>query len=149
MTATSVVPPPMSTTMLDVGSVMGRSAPMAAAMGSSMRKTSRAPALWADSRTARFSTWVMPVGTQMTMRGRTSRRLLCTLEMKCRSMASVTSKSAMTPSFMGRMATMLPGVRPSMRLASAPTARTLLLPRLSRLTATTEGSRRTMPLPLT
>jgi len=37
MTATSVVPPPMSTTMLEVGSVMGRLAPMAAAMGSSMR----------------------------------------------------------------------------------------------------------------
>ena len=37
MTATSVVPPPMSTTMFEVGSVMGRSAPMAAAMGSSMR----------------------------------------------------------------------------------------------------------------
>ena len=37
MTATSVVPPPMSTTMEPVGSVTGRSAPMAAAMGSSMR----------------------------------------------------------------------------------------------------------------
>ena len=45
MTATSVVPPPpISTTMLEVGSVMGRSAPMAAAIGSSIRKTSRAPA---------------------------------------------------------------------------------------------------------
>ena len=37
MTATSVVPPPMSTTMDPVGSSIGRSAPMAAAMGSSMR----------------------------------------------------------------------------------------------------------------
>ena len=37
MTATSVVPPPISTTMEPVGSVTGRSAPMAAAMGSSMR----------------------------------------------------------------------------------------------------------------
>ena len=37
MTATSVVPPPISTTMDPVGSVTGRSAPMAAAMGSSMR----------------------------------------------------------------------------------------------------------------
>jgi hypothetical protein len=37
MTATSVVPPPMSTIMLPLGSVMGRPAPMAAAMGSSMR----------------------------------------------------------------------------------------------------------------
>ena len=36
ITATSVVPPPMSTTMLPVGSLTGRPAPMAAAMGSSM-----------------------------------------------------------------------------------------------------------------
>jgi len=42
----------------------------------------------------------------------------------------------------GRMATMLPGVRPSMRLASSPTESTLLVPAW---TATTEGSRRTMP----
>ena len=33
-------------------------------------------------------------------------------------MRSVTLKSAMTPSFMGRIATMLPGVRPSISLAS-------------------------------
>jgi len=38
----------------------------------------------------------------------------------------VISKSAMTPSFMGRMAVMLPGVLPSISLASLPTARTFL-----------------------
>ena len=42
--------------------------------------------------------------------------------MKCRSISSVTSKSAITPSFSGRMALIVPGVRPSMRLASIPTA---------------------------
>ena len=36
MTATSVVPPPMSTIMLPAGSWMGRFAPIAAAIGSSM-----------------------------------------------------------------------------------------------------------------
>ena len=36
MTATSVVPPPISTTMLPVGSHTGRSAPIAAANGSSI-----------------------------------------------------------------------------------------------------------------
>ena len=36
MTATSVVPPPMSTTMLPVGSCTGSPAPIAAAIGSSM-----------------------------------------------------------------------------------------------------------------
>ena len=149
MTATSVVPPPMSTTMLQVGSVIGSPAPMAAAMGSSIRNTSRAPADSADSRTARFSTWVMPDGTAMMIRGRTKVRRLCTLWMKWRSMASVTSKSAMTPSRIGRMATMLPGVLPSIFLASMPTASTRLLARLLMLTATTEGSLRTMPLPFT
>ena len=39
MTATSAVPPPMSTIMLPTGSVVGRPAPMAAAMGSSMTRT--------------------------------------------------------------------------------------------------------------
>ena len=37
MTAMSVVPPPMSTIMFPVGSEIGRSAPMAADMGCSMR----------------------------------------------------------------------------------------------------------------
>jgi hypothetical protein len=37
MTATSVVPPPMSTTMLPVGSVMGSPAPMAAIIACSTR----------------------------------------------------------------------------------------------------------------
>ena len=66
----------------------------------------------------------------------------CALLMKYRSMASVTSKSAMTPSLSGRMATMLAGVRPSISLASVPTART----RFSFFSmATTEGSSTTMP----
>ncbi len=37
MTATSVVPPPMSTIMFPVGSATGSPAPMAAAIGSSIR----------------------------------------------------------------------------------------------------------------
>src|SRR5438105_4449955 len=52
----------------------------------------------------------------------------------------------MTPSFRGRMATMWLGVRPIMRLALSPTARGR--PSL-RLTATTDGSFRTMPRPRT
>ena len=39
------------------------------AIGSSIRYTSRAPADSADSRTARFSTSVIPNGTQMIIRG--------------------------------------------------------------------------------
>ena len=72
-TATSVVPPPMSTTIEPVGSVTGRPAPIAAAIGSSIRNTRRAPALSADSWIARRSTAVEPEGTQMITRGSRSR----------------------------------------------------------------------------
>ena len=61
-------------------------------------------------------------------------------------MRSVVSKSAMTPSLSGRIATMLPGVRPIIFLASAPTAR---MPPVFWLIATTEGSLSTMPRPRT
>ena len=70
MTATSAVPPPMSTTREPVGSSTGSSAPMAAAMGSSMRNACEAPACSAASKTARFSTDVTPLGMPMTTRGR-------------------------------------------------------------------------------
>ena len=61
------------------------------------------------------------------------------------------SKSAMTPSLSGRMATMFPGVRPTIFFASAPTASTRRPPRApaSFWTATTEGSLQTMPSPFT
>ncbi len=54
MTATSVVPPPMSTTMFPVGSCTGSPAPIAAAIGSSMMYAFRAPAYSAASMTARL-----------------------------------------------------------------------------------------------
>ena len=147
-TATSVVPPPMSTTIDPVGSVTGSPAPIAAAIGSSIRNTRRAPALSADSWIARRSTAVDPEGTQMITRGLAKPRRLCTLRMKCLIISSATSKSAMTPSRSGRIASMLPGVRPTICLASSPTARTCLRPRLM-VIATTDGSSSTIPLPLT
>ncbi len=63
-----------------------------------------------------------------------------------RSIASVFSQSAITPSFNGRMATTRLGVLPIMFLASSPTARTWSVV-IS--IATTLGSRSTMPRPLT
>ena len=58
-------------TVIDpVGSSIGRSAPMAAAIGSSIRYAWRAPAEIVASKTARFSTDVTPDGTQTTTRGR-------------------------------------------------------------------------------
>ena len=152
MTPTSVVPPPMSTTIEPVASATGRPAPIAAAIGSSIRYTCDAPAPSADSRIARRSTWVEPQGTQMMMRGLgENRRESCTFLMNCFSICSVTVKSAITPSFIGRMAAMLPGVLPSICLASRPTAWMVFLPLgpPSWRMATTEGSSSTMPLPRT
>ena len=69
MTAVSLVPPPMSMTMLPIGSSMGRSAPIAAAIGCSISCASAAPARRAASVTARRSTSVIADGTQMTTFG--------------------------------------------------------------------------------
>ena len=147
MTAISVVPPPMSITMLPVGVSTGRPTPIAAAIGSATMNTSFAPAPSAESRTARFSTSVMPDGTQTMTRGFTLKTWFSMMSVrKYRSIFSVTSKSAMTPSFIGRTAMMPSGVRPSMRLASRPTP---LIFFVSRSIATTDGSLRTMPSPFT
>ena len=149
ITPTSVVPPPMSTTMEPEASDTGRPAPMPAAMGSSIRYTAVAPAASAASLMARRSTWVEPQGTQMMMRGLgVSTERGCTILMNCLIICSVITKSAITPSFIGRMASMLPGTLPSMALASWPTAWITFLPwgPPSWRMATTEGSSRTMPL---
>ena len=93
--------------MFPVGSETGSPAPIAAAIGSSIRNASRAPAFRVASSTARFSTPVTPEGTQTTTRG-CAKRCWWTFWMKCRSICSVTSKSAITPSLSGRMAEMVP-----------------------------------------
>ena len=143
MTATSVVPPPMSTMSEPDGSPTGRPAPIAAAIGSSMSPAQRAPALSAASRTARFSTSVTPDGMPSSIRGRGIMPTRSwTLSTKYLIICSVTSKSLMTPSRSGRTAMMLAGVRPTIRLASAPTASTRLV--LASM-ATTDGSLMTMP----
>jgi hypothetical protein len=82
ITATSVVPPPMSTTMFPVGSFTGRPAPIAAAIGSSMMYTRRAPAWCPASFTALCSTPVIPLGTATTTRGLARCRRRCTFWMK-------------------------------------------------------------------
>ncbi len=96
-------------------------APIAAASDSSIRWTSRAPALKVASSTARRSTSVIPEGAQITIRGREKRECM-TLPTNWRSIASVTSKSAITPCRSGRSAEIVAGVRPIIRWASAPTA---------------------------
>ena len=146
MTAISLVPPPMSSTMLPRGLSIAMPAPSAAAIGSRIRSTFPEPALRAASSTARRSTSVTPEGMQMTMCGRLNAPDFSALRTKYLSMAAVTSKSAITPSLSGRTATIESGVRPSISLACLPTASTSSV-RTS--TATTDGSRSTMPRPRT
>ena len=144
-----MVPPPISTTIDPIGSVTGMSAPIAAAIGSSISQTCEAPALEAASRIARRSTEVEPDGTQITISGqRGKRRLPWTFWMKCLIICSATSMSAMTPSRSGRIASIWSGVLPIINLASSPTALTLLTPLIVSI-ATTEGSFSTTPRPRT
>src|SRR5919204_4646701 len=143
--ATPVVPPPMSTTMLPCASATGSPAPIAAAIGSAMRLTWRAPAASVASSTASRSTAVIPLGTHSTTRAN-GRPPPFTRRMKYRSISAVTSKSAMTPCRSGRIARIDAGVRPIIRRASSPTAWTSPV-RSS--TATTDGSKTTIPSPRT
>jgi hypothetical protein len=121
----------MSTTMEPVGSVIGMPAPIAAAMGSAIRPALRAPAERTDWRMARFSTGVAPWGTQTMIFGLVKVVRLWTLRMKCLIISSATSKSAMTPSRIGRIAWIEPGVRPSISFASSPNASAFLTPSLT------------------
>ena len=84
---------------------MGSPAPMAAAMGCSIRWASAAPARRAASVTARRSTAVMADGTQMTTRGRLN-RLTPTRWSSRRIIRCVISKSVIAPWRSGRTATM-------------------------------------------
>jgi len=136
--ATSVVPPPMSTTIEPVGSVTGRPAPIAAAIGSSISHTLRAPALSADSwmggvrrrwsRTARRPRSGMGEGAAIVHLGDE------VLDHRFGDFEVGDDAVAQR-----RIAWMLPGVRPSIILASSPTASTWRLP-LCVVSATTDGS---------
>ena len=107
-------------------------------------RTYLAPAFWAASLTARRSTAVTPEGMQMTTRGLPNRDRPMLFWKNHWSILAVMSKSAMTPSFKGRMAMMDPGVLPMTSLAACPTYFTTSV-RTS--TATTDGSRMMIPLP--
>ena len=120
----------MSTTIDPVGSVIGIPAPIAAAIGSAIRPACLAPADKTDSLIALFSTGVAPCGTQTIILGLANIPLLWTFFIKCLIISSATSKSAITPSRIGLIACIDPGVLPSISFASSPTARTCFLPSL-------------------
>jgi hypothetical protein len=140
----------MSTTMEPTGSVTGRPAPIAAAIGSSSSETLSEPALLTAWRIALRSTGVAPEGMQITTSGPREKRVAppCALRMKCLIISSATSRSAITPLLSGRIVSTLPGVLPIISLASSPTARTRRIPSRPISIATTEGSLITTPWPL-
>ena len=72
ITAMSLVPPPMSTTRCPRGRVMSMPAPRAAAMGSSIKKTCRAPAATTASTAASLSMPEIAAGTHTATRGFTT-----------------------------------------------------------------------------
>ena len=122
ITATSDVPPPMSTTMLPVGSPTGRPAPIAAAIGSSIRYAWRAPADRQASSTARFSTPVTPDGhadDDARVRPAVLVHLLDEVAQHLLGHVEVGDHAVLQRPDGARSC---PGVRPSIRLASMPTA---------------------------
>ena len=137
ITATSVVPPPISTTIEPQGLEISSPAPKAAATGSSIINTCPAPALFVACSTARLSTSVTLLGTQTAILGFLNQWKPTDLPIKYLIILSVTSKFEITPSLSGLIATILSGVLPSIFLASSPTATIELV--LSSI-ATTEGS---------
>ena len=143
ITAISVDPPPISTIMLPSGASTSIPIPMAAAIGSKIRYTSRPSACSAESRTARSSTSVEPEGTPITIRSEGENRRLpeCTILIRPRIICSQAEKSAITPSRSGRMVLMLSCVFSYIIFASFPTAIILSVRRSS---ATTEGSSTTI-----
>ncbi|CAM5444217.1 hypothetical protein STANM309S_05046 [Streptomyces tanashiensis] len=82
----------MSTTIEPRGEETGSPAPIAAAIGSSIRWTARAPAeREACTMAARRSTWVTPLGTHTTIRVRGRRLPGTALRTKCRIISSAAS----------------------------------------------------------
>ena len=139
ITAISVVPPPISTIMFPLGCIISTPIPIAAAIGSWIKYTSFPFTRSADSLTARISTSVIPEGIQITIRSAGVKNfffnagiLLINILIIC----SEASKSAITPSFNGRIVLIFSCVFPCIILASLPTA--IILP-VTRSRATIDG----------
>ena len=145
MTATSLVPPPTSMTIRPTGSPMATQAPMAAAIGSSMSCTRRAPAEerrlldraalhLGDARGRAHDEPRVGAAAIEDLLHEVAQHLLGDLEVRDNAVAR------------GRVAEISAGVRPIIRCASAPPATTS--PVRSSI-ATTDGSESTMPRPCT
>ena len=123
-TAISVVPPPISTTILPSGASMSRPIPRAAAIGSKSKNISLPPACSAESLTARISTSVLPEGIPITIR-RVDRKMelrLGIIRIIPLIISSAALKSAMTPSLSGRIVFIRSCVRSCILRAVSPMA---------------------------
>jgi hypothetical protein len=145
MTAISVVPPPMSITMLPVGVSTGSPTPIAAAIGSATIRTCLAPASPPSRVPARRSTSVMPEGTQTMTRGLTWKTCLSMIDLRKMPQHLLGDVEIGDHALLQRPHRQdAVGVRPSIRLARADAfglAGGLL-------DATTDGSFETMPFAL-
>ena len=129
MIAISVVPPPTSTTIEPHACSTGIPAPIAAAIGSSIKRTSRAPALNTASRMHDVQPKSIYMGHTPQHAVLVETNVFMHFTNKLVQHGSVTSKSAITPSFIGRIAEIFAGVRPNICLASRPTAATIFVNR--------------------
>ena len=104
--------------MFPLGSATSILEPIAAAIGSSIKYTSLAPAYKTDSSTALSSTSVMPEGTPTITLGFPIPYLWHTFVKIFFNINCVPVKSAITPSFIGLTALISSGVLPSISFAS-------------------------------
>ena len=119
---------PISTTIVPLGIEISISAPIAAAIGSSIISTCLAPVLYTASSTARLSTSVTPLGTQTQILGLENILFFCiAVSINAFNILSVTVKSEITPCFNGRITSILSGVFPIICLALLPIAISLLV----------------------
>jgi hypothetical protein len=123
ITATSIVPPPMSTTILPRDSWIGIPAPIAASTDSLTTYALRAPARIAASTTARRSVEVTPVGTETITSGLKKLILAHRFADKIFEHRLRHAIIGNHPVFERTIRDDLAGVRPIISLASAPTAK--------------------------
>ena len=104
ITAISAVPPPMSIIIFPLGCIISKPIPIAAAIGSYIKKISFPFTRSQDSLTARISTSVIPEGIQTTIFNEGEKKRFFKggiLLIKAFIICSEASKSAITPSFKG------------------------------------------------
>ena len=144
-TARSVLPAPKSATNSPAVLALSKSAPYAAASVPGKRTAFRAPKAAAVPNRAAAATSLCRPAIVITRRGRFHKPETCR-PTSSRTKCAAAEKSVMTPRSTGRTKASSCGTRPAKAAAFAPSATTS---RVSRSTASTDGSRTTTPSPRT